>query len=359
MKLAKLFDQAIGFVVGISLLIIFGVFINVTVHNTFAEEVTLEEAYQAEGAKFVTFYDGTKKLIVKTDAQTVGEALARTNITLGAGDMVEPGLDAVINADNYFVNIHRARPVVVKDGKITKYLMSTSYDIRTIAAEAGLTFYDGDEVELLPNTEFLETGVAEVYKIVRNGGRTLTVEEEIPYSERTEKSYDLDPGVTEVRQLGEVGVKRTTYRVEYVDSQEVLRELVSEEVVKQPVERVTAVGAAWIERHPLTPSRGAQVYSYTKDNGVTVDRKETFYDLDMHLVMQNCGGSGYYTVREDGVKVDKDGYVIVAAHLGNYPRCTVVETSLGAGKVYDTGSFATRNSEQFDLATDWTVRDGI
>ena len=78
----------------------------------------------------------------------------------------------------------------------------------------------------------------------------------------------------------------------------------------------------------------------------------------MSGVMGFCGKSGY-TVREDGAKVDDEGYVIVAANLDRYPRCSVVETSLGLGKVYDTGTFAATNPEQFDLATDWTRRDGI
>lgn len=56
----------------------------------------------------------------------------------------------------------------------------------------------------------------------------------------------------------------------------------------------------------------------------------------------------------DGVKIDPDGYVMVAANLLLYPRCSIVETSLGLGKVYDTGAFALINPEQFDLATNWT-----
>lgn len=343
----------------ISLVLLFGVLVNVTVRNTFADENSGEESFLEGEAKFVTFYDDGEKLIVKTDAKTVGEAIQRVEIVLNQGDIVEPSLDTEINADNFFINIHRARPVVVKDGKITKYLMTASRDIRTIAKEAGLTFFDGDEVEMVPNDDFLETGVANVYKIIRNGGRTVTIEEEIPFSERKIKDYDLAPGVTEVRELGEAGIKRTTYQVQYVDNQEVSRELISEERVKEPRERVVAVGATWIERHPLSPGRGAQIYSYTKPDGTTVDRKETYYDLPMSVVMGNCGNGGYYTVRDDGVKVDKDGYVIVAANLSRYPRCSVVETSLGAGKVYDTGGFAASNAEQFDIATDWSNRDGV
>ena len=77
----------------------------------------------------------------------------------------------------------------------------------------------------------------------------------------------------------------------------------------------------------------------------------------MSGVMGMCGG-GSYSVREDGVKVDQDGYVLVAANLSRYPRCSIVETSVGLGKVYDTGGFAASNPEQFDIATDWSNHDG-
>ena len=360
MKLARRFDQALGVITAISLVIVFGVIMSATVHNTFAEDNS-EGAYLVAGPKYVTFYDEGDKLIVRTDAKTVGEAIERADILINQGDVVDPGLDTEINANNFFINIHRARPVVVKDGKITRYLMTASADIRNITEEAGLTFFDGDEVELIPNSDFLETGVANVYKIIRNGGRNITVEEEIPYTERTVKTYDLEPGVTEVKEPGELGVRKLTYQVQYVDNVEVERTLISEEVVKQPHERVVAVGASRLEQHPLTPGRGAQLYTYTRPDGVTVTRKETYYDLDMHVVMGNCGGGNTYTVREDGVKVDHEGYVIVAANLNKYPRCSIVETSLGQGKVYDTGGFAAVEGdyEWLDLATDWTNRNGI
>lgn len=103
----------------------------------------------------------------------------------------------------------------------------------------------------------------------------------------------------------------------------------------------------------LTPSRGAQIY--IDANGVA--HRETYYDLPMNVVMRACGG-GDYTVRSDGAKIDKDGYVLVAANLNNYPRCSIVDTSLGPGKVYDTGGFALRHPHGFDLATDWTNRNG-
>ena len=105
----------------------------------------------------------------------------------------------------------------------------------------------------------------------------------------------------------------------------------------------------------LTRSKGAQVY--VDVSGVA--HRETYYDLPMGIVIRTCGAGGTYTIREDGAKVDRDGYILVAANLAAYPRCTVVDTSMGPGKVYDTGGFAVRHPYGFDLATDWSNYDGI
>lgn len=103
----------------------------------------------------------------------------------------------------------------------------------------------------------------------------------------------------------------------------------------------------------LSRSKGAQLF--TDSSGVA--HRETYYDLPMNIVISACG-PGDYTIRYDGAKVDKDGYVLAAASYRVYPRCTVVETSMGLGKVYDTGGFALRYPHGFDLATDWTNGDG-
>lgn len=103
----------------------------------------------------------------------------------------------------------------------------------------------------------------------------------------------------------------------------------------------------------LTKARGAQLY--TDAGGVT--HRETYYDLPMNIVIGTCSDSDY-SIRSDGAKIDKDGYVLVAASYVVYPRCSIVETSLGPGKVYDTGGFALRYPHGFDLATDWTNYNG-
>lgn len=358
MRLSRKIDKALIIMLLFSIGMFLVSIVSMVSRSTFADSDNEDILISGDdGSRYIVFYDSGKKLIAKTESATVGEALEKANIVLNEGDKVEPGLDSEINADNYFVNIYRSRPVVIKDGLAEKYLMTASYDKKEIAREAGFVIYDGDEIKSVPNTVFLEAGVANVYNIKRNGGRMVTEEQEIPFAEEKVKDYNLAPGVTEIRQLGEVGTKKLTYNVLYIDNKEVSRELVSEETTREPVTRIVAVGASAIEKSPLTASKGVNIYTINV-NGKTVERKETYYDLPMSGVMRACGG-GTYSVRADGVKVDQDGYVLVAAHLGRYPRCSVVETSLGPGKVYDTGGFAASNPEQFDLATDWTNRNGV
>lgn len=242
MKLSKKFDQALVLVIVVALALFFGCFLKINSASTFADGEDNNLVQEVDN-KYVTFYDNGSKLIVKTDAKTVKEALDRAEINLNQGDKIEPSLETVINSNNFYINIYRARPVIVKDGINEKYLMTANYDTKLIAEEAGLTVYDGDEIKIMPNDNFLETGIANVYSIVRNGGRTITIEEEIPFSEETVRDINLESGKTEVRQLGEVGAKRVYYNVLYVDNQEVSREVISEEIIREPVNRIVAIGA--------------------------------------------------------------------------------------------------------------------
>ena len=86
--------------------------------------------------------------------------------------------------------------------------------------------------------------------------------------------------------------------------------------------------------------------------------KETYCNLNMSGVVSIMRRMGFseseypYNVRADGVKC-LGPYVMVAAHLGQRPRGSKVQTSLGTGLVCDTGGFAANNPTQIDIATAW------
>ena len=77
---------------------------------------------------------------------------------------------------------------------------------------------------------------------------------------------------------------------------------------------------------PLTPSRGALYFD---------GHKETYYSENV-LPGQGLNIPGRH-VADDGTIRDGDGFISVAADLSYLPRGTIVMTSLGPAKVYDTG----------------------
>ena len=147
-----------------------------------------------------------------------------------------------------------------------------------------------------------------------------------------------------------------------VSTEETTEEVTEEEVTEEITEEVTTEAVSYSEpvytepKPTYEPSTDPGVL--TKQKGVNYNangNKETYYNLPMNGVINNAknqGIEGEYWVREDGVKMYGD-YVIVAANLDNYPRGSLVETSLGTGIVLDTGGFAVNNPEQFDIAVDW------
>ncbi len=86
----------------------------------------------------------------------------------------------------------------------------------------------------------------------------------------------------------------------------------------------------------------------TKEKGVVYynGHMETWYSTNQGAWGVVNGIPGRYT-GSDGIIRDGDGYICVASD--DYPKGTIIETSLGLGKVYDTGP----GSGIVDIYTEW------
>ena len=245
--------------------------------SAYAEDESEYGRAQADDSEyFVTIYDQGSVLTVKTARATVAEVLERSAIILAETDLVDPGLDTEITSD-YNINIYRARPAIVIDGAVRRYVMTASFDPKQIAIEAGLTVYDGDEVKPEVNHNFLETGAASTYRIQRNGGRQLTIEETLPYPTETRYDYTLAKGETILEQAGEDGRRVSVYQIEFVDNTEVSRELISETIVVEPVPEIITIGA----KVSIPPER-EECAGWAREAGVSEADLEAALDLIYH-----------------------------------------------------------------------------
>lgn len=240
------------------------------------------------------------------------------------------------------------RLVTIYDRGMKRSVLTQADTVRGALESAGISIDPRDEVEPSLDSELTTADVdVIIYRsrliAVTDGSVRQTVMTARQSPNEIVKAADLDALGAEDK----TATKRANWVVDGAPT-----ELVVTRVKKKEPEPVRIVFQP--KPNALTRSKGAQIYVDTSG----VAHRETYYDLPMGIVIRTCGAAGAYTIREDGAKVDQDGYVLIAANLAAYPRCTVVDTSLGPGKVYDTGGFAARHPYGFDLATDWSNGDG-
>ena len=248
----------------------------------------------------------------------------------------------------YYTSAHHStaagRLVTFHDRGTDHVIVTRATTVRAALKEAKITVEPQDIVEPVLDSEFLTTDSA---VIIYRARPVLVVDGALRQKVMTPAQSPNE--IATAAGLAEIGnMDKTTFAEGNFVQNGVSRMLTIERTAVTPIKVAYVPGP-----NALTKSRGAQ--QFTDSSGVT--HRETYYDLPMNRVVGACSDSDY-TIRSDGAKIDKDGYVLVAASYRVYPHCSIVETSMGPGKVYDTGGFALRYPHGFDLATDWTNYNG-
>ncbi len=244
------------------------------------QTVYADDANDDKTPHFVTIHNDDTEVTVKTTASTVADVLEKAGITVNNADIVEPTLETHIESEEFRVNVYRARPVLIMDGVNKRYVMTASYDPKQIMADAGLTLYDGDEIDTVTNDNFLETGVATAFRVKRNGGREITTEEIIPYTTEERLDPSLKKGERVLEQAGEDGRKLMTYKVNFENNREVSREFISEEIKAEPKPEIVRVGA----KVSVAPGR-EQCAQWMRAAGVS----EADLDAALYIVYHESG----------------------------------------------------------------------
>ena len=254
---------------------------------------------KGQGAKVLTVFENGVRTSFKTDAETVGQALKEQGFEISDNDNIEPSLSEKLTDTDYNVNIYRAAPYTIVDGKAKIKVISAAKTYRKIAQDAGVVIFDEDLINSKTPISLLEDGSTSVLEIIRakkitvkffgkvqefrtqastisdflkekdtkltdkdelsvdkstklsdgdhfeiwrNGKQTITVDEEIPFE--VEKIQDASKPSTfkEVREAGEKGQKTVTYEIEVKRGEEISRTKITEAIVKNAKKQVEVVG---------------------------------------------------------------------------------------------------------------------
>lgn len=214
-------------IIGVSLIIILmlGVTVMATDINIRTVEITMSNGYQ---------------MTVLTTKTNVEEILEDNNIILEDDERVTPDLNEELNESNKIVITNKS----VQEVQIAKI------------SESGV-----------------ETTLDEILKSYSPIIEKIVVEQEIiPYETITK---DASAGATDTKnkviQQGEDGLKEVTYKIKYQNDEEIERTVLSENVIKEPVDRIVQV-----QKNVTTRSISSRTSS-TSTSGTTKIFKVTAY----------------------------------------------------------------------------------
>lgn len=189
-----------------------------------------------ETSVFITDNGITKE--VKTNESDVYEILRDENYTLSAEDRISYTKD---DNNEGHITIHRAFGVSVKADGETHSVTVIDGTVSDILKKANVTLGSTDKV-----TPALDTKVNADTKIVVTRIRYAqrSTETEIPFETEYVDDPNIASGNEEVLTEGENGVSTAQFKDTYVDDKLEKTELISEEVTKEPVNKVIKRGTA-------------------------------------------------------------------------------------------------------------------
>lgn len=237
-----------------------------------------------------------------TRAVTVKDLLNRVNVTLHEGDVVEPAADTPIDAEDFRVNVYRAKPVTILDGEKRIQAKSAASTPRSIAAQVGVRVHAEDNIEYAKASDALRDQVlgteliidravpvelilygtpvairthvstieellqekniviapsdtlspgldapiseGMIIQINRQGTKIVTETEVVDNTIEYLDDDSLSFGTTAVRQAGSPGKKVVTYQLKLKNGKEIGRKKIQEVISQAPINRIIARGKA-------------------------------------------------------------------------------------------------------------------
>jgi len=191
------------------------------------------------------------ELTVFTNKTNVSEILAENNIVLEENERVTPDLDNQIT---------ESKSIVIRDKSIQEIQVAK-------ISESGIE-------------TTMEEILASYSPIIE---KIVTVQEEIPFETITKDASSGGENTrNKVIRQGENGVKQVTYKIKYKNDQEIEKTILSEVVIKEPVDKIVQVQSNVTSRGSSTSrgdSSGVRIYKVTaycpcikccgKTNGIT------------------------------------------------------------------------------------------
>ncbi|WP_235822064.1 G5 and 3D domain-containing protein [Gottfriedia luciferensis] len=181
--------------------------------------------------------DGQEK-VVMTTAQTVKELLNDQHIDVKPDDVIMPAPSTPLE-ENGKVSYEKAFPIVLNDGGVSKKVFATSTTVADFLEKQNITLNEYDRVE--PAAKEM-VKLNDTVRVIRVEKVNDVVEEPVDFKERQQEDSSMYKGESSVISEGVKGLVKRNFELIKENGKVVSKNLVDETVLKDPIDRVVAVG---------------------------------------------------------------------------------------------------------------------
>lgn len=195
-------------------------------------------------ARPVTVFDGDKRIQVLSAATTPRSVAAQIGLQVFPEDKLKQEVSDNVLKDQVIgekIIIERATPVNLNLYGNSVTVRTHADTVAALLKEKNITVAAGDSVQPLPDAPI--TPDIQVF-VTRFGTQIAAVEEEVPMETQIIEDKSLSFGTAAVRQQGSPGKKMVTYQLELQNGKEVGRRVIQEVRTTEPVKHIIARGQA-------------------------------------------------------------------------------------------------------------------
>lgn len=258
-----------------------------------------------------------KEVSVMTYRSNVANILKRNKIAIGPKDIVEPDLKSKIKSGDT-IKVEKAVKVELKlDGK-TKTILTNADTVEEMLKEESISLGKSDKIS--PSKEEIIKKDLKI-AVTRVMTKIEKKVESIQFATEVKKDGELEQGHKKVLQEGKAGQKEINTKVVYENGKEVSREVVKDQVITKPTNKIVSMGTL----RTMRVSRGGSLNYSRKYRMRATAYTESYKDTGKRPGDRGFGitasgtrvrrsSSGYSTIAVDprviplGTKLYIDGY---------------------------------------------------
>ncbi len=255
--------------------------------------------------QIVVNLDGDMKT-VWTTASTVQELMDELDVEVTEHDLIEPSLDEELTADTNITFEEAFLVTLISDGEEHER-WTTSTTVADFLEREDIALGEMDRVE--PSADESLNGEADV-QVIRVEKVTDVVEESVDFATVTENDSSLEEGSEQVVQSGKDGKIEKHYEVTLEDGEEVSRELVKEDVVRDSEDRIVAVGTKSPTPTVSRSSSSNNSSSSSDSSSSSSSSKGSWQSFNATAYTANCNGCSGVTATGINLHDNPDAKVI-------------------------------------------------